>query len=642
MCGIVAIYNPHGCVSSEALTRATQRLHHRGPDGRRQWIAPHGRVGLGHARLSIIDLVTGDQPIASEDGRRHIVVNGEFYDFERIQGELVRAGHRLRTRSDSEIALHLYEDLGPQSLHRLRGEYALVLWDDPQQRLFAARDRFGIKPLFYAWHQGALYLASEVKALFAAGVPARWSREGLFNATIAGGQPAETLYEGVSQVPPGHYLVAGPYGMQIHRYWDFDYPLASQQVAERSDREWAEMFGEVLDRAVRLRLRADVPVGCYLSGGLDSCTVLGLAARHSAEPIRAFTLAFDQAAYDEEPIAREMAARANAEFYPIPIRQADLSEHFADATWHSETLCVNAHGVAKFVLSRAVRDAGYKVVLTGEGSDEILAGYPHFRRDMLLYDSAGQDPAVVQSLLAQLEQGNAVSRGLLLPDGEAASLDGLRRVLGFAPSWMETAAGRMRKMQELWAEDFRTEFADHEAYHGLLSSLDVRGQMRGRAPVNQALYLWSKTFLPGYILTVLGDRMEMAHSVEGRVPFLDHEVVELLRSMPVDQKIRGMTEKFVLREAARPVLTDTVYRRQKHPFLSPPATLNRNDRLHEMVQDSLRGSALRRVPFFDQDEVVRLLDRLPSLQPGEQVAMDQVLMMLLSACELGAQFELAA
>jgi asparagine synthase (glutamine-hydrolysing) len=207
---------------------------------------------------------------------------------------------------------------------------------------------------------------------------------------------------------------------------------------------------------------------------------------------------------------------------------------------------------------------------------------------------------------------------------------------------METAAGRMQKMEGLWSDDFRTEFEEHEPYHGLLGGLDVRNQMEGRAPVNQALYLWAKTILPNYILTVLGDRMEMAHSVEGRVPFLDHEVVELLCTMPVDQKIRGMTEKFVLREAARPVLTDTVYRRQKHPFLSPPATLNPNDRLHEMVQDALRGSALRRVPYFDQRRVVELLDRLPSLQPGEQVAMDQVLMMLLSASELGERFELAA
>ena len=352
-------------------------------------------------------------------------------------------------------------------------------------------------------------------------------------------------------------------------------------------------------------------MGCYLSGGLDSCAVLGFAARHAAEPIRAFTLAFDQVAYDEEAIAREMAAMANAEFCPIPIRQADLADDFADSTWHSETFCLNAHGVAKYALSRAVRDAGYKVVLTGEGSDEILAGYPHFRRDMLLYDSEGQDPAVIRSLMDQLEQSNTVSRGLLLPDGEAASLAGLRRVLGFVPTWMEAAAGRMLKMQGLWADDFQAEFAEHEPYHVLLGSLDVRAQLHGRAPVNQALYLWAKTVLPGYILTVLGDRMEMAHSVEGRVPFLDHEVVELLRSMPVGQKIRGMTEKFVLREAARPVLTDTVYRRQKHPFLSPPATLNPNDRLHEMVQDALRGSSVRRVPFLDQAKVVRMLDRLP-------------------------------
>ncbi|HZM27987.1 MAG TPA: asparagine synthase (glutamine-hydrolyzing), partial [Gemmatimonadales bacterium] len=300
MCGIVAIYDSQGRVSPEALRRATAQLHHRGPDDRRHWIAAHGRVGLGHTRLSIIDLVTGDQPIASEDERRHIVVNGEFYDFERIQCELERAGHRLRTRSDSEIALHLYEDLGPHCLHQLRGEYAFVLWDEPQQRLFAARDRFGIKPLFFAWYQGALYLASEVKALFAAGVPARWNREGLYNSAIFGGQPTDTLYEGVSQLPPGCYLVAGPNGMQIHRYWDFDYPLAKDWQPTRSDQDWAEEFRVVLENAVRLRLRADVPVGCYLSGGLDSCTVLGLAARHSAEPIRAFTLAFDLPAYDEE------------------------------------------------------------------------------------------------------------------------------------------------------------------------------------------------------------------------------------------------------------------------------------------------------------------------------------------------------
>jgi asparagine synthase (glutamine-hydrolysing) len=641
MCGIVAIYDPKGQVQPDSLARATARLHHRGPDAQRQWIAPHGRIGLGHARLSIIDLVTGDQPIANEDGQRRIIVNGELYDFDRIRRELELGGHRFRTGSDSEIALHLYEDLGPRCLHRLRGEYALVLWDEARQELFAARDRFGIKPLFFAWHRGALYLASEVKALFAAGVPARWSREGLFDAAVMGMAPTGTLFEGVSQVPPGHYLLAGPTGMQLCRYWDFSYPEAESLAPARTDEDWAEELHATLDEAVRLRLRADVPVGCYLSGGLDSCSVIGLAARHLAHPIRAFTLAFEDAAYDEAPIAREMAARANAEFYPIPIRQADLAEHFADAAWNAEALFINAHGVAKYVLSRAVRDAGYKVVLTGEGSDEILAGYPHFRRDMLLYDSAGQDPAVVRSLLAELEQNNTVSRGMLLPDGESAPLDAVRHALGFVPSWMEAAGGRLFKMQGLWSTEAGARLDGRAGFGELMAKLPIRDRLAGRAPVNQALYLWAKTVLPNYILTVLGDRMEMAHSVEGRVPFLDHEVVELISRMPVHLKIRGMTEKFVLREAARPVLTDTVYRRQKHPFLSPPATLNPHDRLHQMVHDTLRGSGLDYLPFVDRRKVARLLDGLSGLDPGEQVSIDQILMILLSGCVLGERLRLA-
>ena len=640
MCGIVAVFSPEAPVSREVLERATRRIIHRGPDGQKVWIAPHGRVGLGHARLSIIDLETGDQPIESEDGRLHIVVNGELYDYERIQKELEAGGHRLRTRSDSEIALHLYEDLGAACLAQLRGEFALVLWDETNQALFAARDRFGIKPLFYAFHAGAVYLASEVKALFAAGVPARWNREALSRGASGGGHPALTLYDGVFQMLPGHYMLATRGGTQLHRYWDFDYRRAGDGAG--SDEEHAERLRASLDEAVRLRLRADVPVGCYLSGGLDSCSVIGLASPHLSKPIRAFTLTFDRPDYDESVIAREMADKAGAEYYPVPIRQDDLADHFADATWHSETLCFNAHGVAKFVLSRAVRDAGYKVVLTGEGSDEIFGGYPHFRRDMLLYDSGGQDPAVVQDLLAQLERSNPVSRGLLLPDGQTVSTDSVRRTLGFTPSWIEATSASLFKLRGLLAEPVRQEFGGRDPYRSLLDSVDVPGRLAGRAPVHQALYLWSKTILSGYILVVLGDRMEMAHSVEGRVPFLDHVVVELVVSLPVSAKIRGMTEKFVLREAARPVLTETVYRRQKHPFLSPPATLEETGKLNQLMQDTLRGPILRSMGFFDAERVRRLLDELPRMTPGERTVLDQGLMLILSACVLHERFGLSS
>jgi asparagine synthase (glutamine-hydrolysing) len=642
MCGIVAFFSRRDPISPAGVSRATQRLYHRGPDGQRHWMAPDERVALGHARLSIIDLRTGDQPIANEDERLHIVVNGEFYGYESIQQELEKSGHWLRTHSDSEIALHLYEELGAQCLHRLRGEFAFVLWDQRNRTMFAARDRFGIKPLFYAFHNETLYLASEVKALFAAGVPARWDAESVSQSVECGGYQTRTLFDGILQVPPGHYLIATSKHIQLIQYWDFNYPEARHGTVSGSDADFAAEFRQALEEAVRLRLRADVPVGCYLSGGLDSCAVLGLAAKHRRDPIRAFTLTFDRADYDEEREAREMAAHANADFFPIPIRQDDLADHFGEAILQSETFCFNAHGVAKFLLSRAVRDAGYKVVLTGEGSDEILGGYAHFRRDMLLYNRDGQDEATVAALLRELNDLNPVSRGLLLPHGEAKPLENVRRLLGFVPSWIETFSARSRKMQELLAKDFIERFGARDDYHALFSDLDVRRRLAGRDPVHQSLYLWSKTLLPNYILVMLGDRMEMAHSVEGRVPFLDHHVVEVICRQPVTQKIRGMTEKYVLREAARDVLTDTVYRRQKHPFLSPPATLNPNQKLSILVQDTLRGPVFGAIPFFDQKKVIGLLDNLQTMDEGSQVAIDQVLMLLLSASVLQDGFHLAA
>ena len=642
MCGIAAFFARHQPVAKESLQRATAALHHRGPDNQQQWISPDGRVGLGHARLSIIDLRGGDQPIANEDESVRIIVNGEFYDFERIRQELQTRGHHFRTKSDSEIALHLYEEVGVHCLPQLRGEFAFVNWDRSNQTLFAARDRFGIKPLFYAWHHDTLYVASEIKALFAAGVPARWDHETFHHQATGPAMPDRTLFAGVFQVPPGHYFLATRNSFRILRYWDFDYATADELAANpRDDQYYIEQFRDVLDEAVRLRMRADVPVGCYLSGGLDSCAVLGLAARHAREPIHAFTLTFEQAAYDESAIAQEMAAHAGAKFYPIPIKQADLADHFSDAIWHAETLFINGHGISKYLLSRAVRDAGYKVVYTGEGSDEILGGYAHFRSDMVKYNTRGQDPAEVERLMRELEESNAVSRGLLLPDGDSMPMDGVQRMLGYVPASFEVAATMASKRISLMAADFQNSHGARNSSVAFLNQFDVPHQLTGRDPLNQSLYLWSKSMLPNYILAVLGDRMEMAHSIEGRVPFLDHHVVECLRRIPVSMKIRGMNEKFILREATKHVVTDTVYRRQKHPFLSPPVTSLPTERFHTMLQDTLRGASLAALPFYDQPKVAALLDKLPTMTETERGTWDPILMSILSACVMRERFGLS-
>jgi asparagine synthase (glutamine-hydrolysing) len=638
MCGIVAAVSREGRLCAKTIARATGALRHRGPDAEHVWVAPHGRAALGHARLSIIDLETGDQPIASEDERLRLVANGELYDFERIRSELQSRGHAFRTGSDSEIALHLFEERGPRAVHALRGEFAFAIWDERDGQLFAARDRFGIKPLYYTVFDGTCYLASEVKALAAMGVPLRWDRETLYDVHFVSHPPDRSLFAGIYQLPPASYLLTDGEQVRVVPYWDWNYPRGGD-AATGDDRQWIERLAAEFDEAVRLRLRADVPVACYLSGGIDSCAVLGVASRLSSRPIRAYTLSFDHADYDEGELARQQAERSGADFRRIDVRAAHLADHFADAIYHAERPFANAHAVAKFLLSRAVRDSGIKVVLTGEGSDEIFAGYPHFRRDLVMHGDVAGDADGQAQLLASLDAANTASAGLLLPRG-SSTLTSVRQQLGFVPAsldaWAEIGAGLL----DVATDDFRAEFAERDTFRVMLSCLDVERQLAGRHPVNQALYVWAKTMLPNYVLSNLGDRMEMAHSVEGRLPFLDHHVAETAAAMPVSMKIRGMTEKYVLREAARPVLIDAVYARQKHPFMSPPATLQPDGRLCIFLQDTLRSALLDRPGIYDRLKVTRLLDSIPGMDAAERGRTDALLMWIASLCLLSERMGL--
>lgn len=641
MCGLVAFLSKQEPISESSLRLGIECLKHRGPDGQKFWISPDRRVALGHTRLSIIDIQNGDQPIANQDETLHIIANGEFYDFERIQRDLRRWGYQLKTNSDTEIALHLYSEFGTQCLHHLRGEFAFVIWDERNDLLFAARDRFGIKPLYYSIYENTLYLASEVKTLFAAGVPASWDYESFWQSECGILAQDRTMFANVYQVPPGHFLLASCSRMRLYRYWDFDYPLINDSFPEYKAEDYIEQLRQTLDEAIQLRLRADVPVGYYLSGGLDSSTVLGMAAHHSSSPLKAFTLAFDHEGYNEEPLAREMAAHTGANLQIIPVHQSDLAEHFADSIWHCEMRCINANTTAKYLLSRAARDAGYKVVLTGEGADEIFGGYVHFRQDMLLHNQQGQDEQTVKLLLEELKLNNKVSAGLLLAENSSnQALNSVQRLLGFVPAWMHAFAEGYLSSVSLYSADFISQFLHRDIYRVFFNQIDVQNQLKGREAVHQSLYLWSKTILPNYLLRMLGDGVEMAHSIEGRLPFLDHKVVELVCNMPLALKIRGLTEKYVLREAAKPFITDTMYNRQKHPFLAPPSTFKPNEALQQLVQDTLRSSLMSSVPFYNHAAVIKLLDQLPTMSESQRTSIDVILMKMLSDCILQERFSL--
>ena len=285
MCGICACFSKHRPVDVSSILQMINEISHRGPDSQGHWISPNRMAGLAHARLSIIDLISGDQPISNEFNNVHIIVNGEFYDYERIRADLIQLGHVFQTQSDSEIALHLYEEYGTNCLQYLRGEFAFVIWDSRSQTLFAARDRFGIKPLYYSMYQETLYLASEAKALFKVGVPAAWDRETFLLAQGFILPSERSIFDGIHQVPPGHFLLVSPGQRQTICYWDFDYPRIASGCPERPEAETIGMFKQSLIESIRLRLRADVPVACYLSGGLDSCAILGLASTLSSRKL---------------------------------------------------------------------------------------------------------------------------------------------------------------------------------------------------------------------------------------------------------------------------------------------------------------------------------------------------------------------
>ncbi len=652
MCGIVAVTGEGdrdgtglALDRARAVDRALGALAHRGPDGHRRWVAADGSVALGHTRLAVIDREGGAQPIANEDGSIVAVVNGELYDHEAHARALAARGHRLRSRCDAEVLVHLYEEHGDDFVDHVRGELAFVLWDARRRRLLAGRDRFGIKPLVWARHGTGVAIASEAKALFALGVPARWDDTSFFHAAHTQYPwPDRTLFAGVHVLEPGCVMAWQAGAPAIRRYYAPPFPRADAAV-DGADSDHAGALRAALDDAVRVRLRADARICVQLSGGIDSSAVAGLAARAGGIE-GCFTVGFAGAAsaaadgYDERAFAEATATRLGLPLHVVELDGAAIAAHWPDAVTHGEGLAINGHLVGKFLLSRAMRDAGFKVALTGEGADEVLAGYPHLRQD------AG----------AQVT-GHGASRGVMLPAGDASDASDLQAVrarLGFVPTWLAAKASLGARVHGLLAPDLRARHAAADPYGALIERLDgrldgaagngaagnggVRNPVLGTlAPMHASAATWMRTALASYILRTLGDGMEMRHGIEGRVPFLDHHVAAVALAIPpaVAAAVAGppTLDKPVLRQAVADVVSPGVLARAKHPFLAPPLT-----RLAPaLVQDTLRTHA-RRSSLVDGSALIALLDRIPAMDAATQQLWDPALMLLLSAAILETRY----
>lgn len=589
----------------------TDALRHRGPDASGLYIDPW--VGLGHRRLSIIDLSGGTQPIHNEDESLWIVYNGEIFNYPELRDELQQRGHTFYTRTDTEVLLHLYEEKGEACLEELNGQFAFAIWDARRRELFMARDRFGIHPLFYTSRNEQLLFASEIKALVAASAtspeinPTALDQIFTFWCPL----PGYTAFKDIHTLQPGHYLKLKNRQFRLTRYWHLSFSSTDDQFTGPRHETVANLQA-LLEDAIRIRLRADVPVGCYLSGGLDSSGVAALIKGRFNNALRTFGIRFDDRDFDEGDFQRQMVEHLHTDHTDITASTTQIGNAFPEVLNHCETPLLRTSPVPLYLLSRTVRDSGFKVVLTGEGADEIFAGYNIFReckvrqfwarqvgsqsRPLLLarlYPYILSDPRLKHMLTTFFQPG------LDTPD---------HPLFSHLIRWQNTS-----RLKAFFSDDLKRALSGYDGLAELQRTLpSAFAQWDSLA---KAQYLETELFMSNYLLSSQGDRMAMAHSIEIRVPYLDHRLAELMAHVPSRWKLRSMCEKDLLRKAFKGLLPETIQQRPKRPYRAPIATALLKGRGSGLVDHLLTESNLKQTGLFNPQKVARLLQKLTG-SPG--------------------------
>ena len=650
MCGIGGVFlaDRRQTLDRQLLVNMAAIQSHRGPDGFGVECIDAAGVGFCHARLSIIDLneSRARQPFLSDDRQVLMAHNGEFYDFQRIRADLTAQGVRFSTKSDSEILLRLYQRQGLEStLPLLRGEFAFALFDAVDDCLYLVRDRFGIKPQYWTMTPEGVVFGSELKVLFAHPlVERRFTSEGLFHQLMQTMVPGTTAFAGVHQVQPGHVLKVQRRGDRLEvsesTYWDVDFPRLDQRDSTLTEADHIANVRAALLEAVEMRMVADVPVGCYLSGGIDSCSILGLASAVSQGPVKAFTIGFDDARYDETPIAAEMAEATGAEQDVMRLSGRELYGHMEQTLWHTERTIYNTLAVAKYLMSRHVNNVDYKVVMTGEGSDELFGGYPAFRRDMFLHGLDDLPQSDRQDWESLLQTNNSLVQGAMLAADQVDDPD-LDAVVGFTPSCLQPWLACAPLVPDLLAEEHRQALAEYSPGKAIAEQLNPQ-QLEGRHALDKAQYVWIKTMLEGQILTWGGDRVDMANSMEARPAFLDHHLAAAAVQVPPELRIKGKTEKYVLREAMAGLLPEVLYKREKFAFMAPPAHTEPEKwaQMRQLADDYLSDEAIDAAGLLSKEGVRALFARHddPVTTDAERVQMDAVINHLLGVQMLHRMF----
>jgi asparagine synthase (glutamine-hydrolysing) len=616
MCGIAGYFSKDGAPEGAAglLRDMASALSHRGPDESGVMLVPGAAsasigAGLAHTRLSIVGLADGQQPMANADGSLAISFNGEIFNYVELREEAQGRGRRFRTGSDTEVILQLYEEMGLDCLELLNGDFAFAIFDARLQRMVLARDRMGVRPLFHTVRSDVFYFASEVKALLRVpGIEAEidpFALDQIFTlwAPIA----PRTPFKGIDELAPGHCMIVDSDGVRIKPYWSLGFPDRDAVSDERSEEAVAEELAALLDDATRIRLRADVPVGAYLSGGLDSSIISALAAKHVPDRLRTFSVTFDSAEHDESVFQQEMVRALGTQHSAIACGNSDIARIFPEVIAHTERPVIRTAPAPLHLLSRLVRDEGFKVVLTGEGADEVFAGYDIFKEAAVRRFCARQPNSRIRPHLFRKLYPYLPGLQKQSPDYLAAffgagadSLDD--PLFSHRPRLRGTAAAKL-----FYSGDLRATLGDYDATAEMAERLPA--DFKRWHPLHQAQYLETVFLLPGYILSSQGDRVAMAHGVEGRFPFLDHRLVEFAARIPPGMKLKGLREKHILRRAMGGLLPEGIGSRVKQPYRAPDSQSFGGGSEPDYLAEALSPDAVAGLGMFNPVSVQKLLDK---------------------------------
>ncbi len=638
MCGIAGYFNLHKKAEPdrELLGRMVNQIRHRGPDEFGAYL--DDKCVLGQARLSIIDLAGGSQPLCNEDGSVWVTFNGEIFNYIELRPELEKAGHRFRTQSDTEVIIHGYEQWGRQCLSHFNGQFAFALYDKRDESLFIARDRLGIRPVFYTTHNGRFYFASEIKSIFCdLSIPRRIDMKGLDEVfTWWTTAPPRTAFENINELAAGTFLQIKKGRVSIDRYWSMDFPETFDRA--RPLRSWAEELHALLIDSVRLRLRADVPVGAYLSGGLDSSATTALIKHFTNTRVETFSIAFHDKAYDESEFQKQMADHLRTNHHQVRCSYLDIAENFPKVIWHTERPILRTAPTPLFMLSRLVRDNNFKVVLTGEGSDEVLGGYDIFKETLIRSfwarnpDSTWR-PLLLKKLYPTLPLSAARARFYLETFYKAGLSESDKYYFSHIPRINTTT-----KVRDFFTEEVKSQIGSYDSLQSFATEIPSR--FFNWHHLSRAQHLEAKSLLAGYILSSQGDRMAAANAVEGRFPFLDHRVVEFAATIPPWHKIFGLNEKYVLKKAMQRELPREIVERVKQPYMAPDSNSFVQPDSPEYVSELLSERALKQAGIFNPAFVARLKDKCTRLYHAHLSFKDNMSFIGILSAQLLAQLYL--